>query len=387
MKILVIGADGYLGWPTAMRLSSKGHKVFGIDNFSKRKIEHENGIKPLFKIETMQSRVNLWNKIKPKKKINFYYGDLLNHRFVYQLLSKVKPDAIIHYGEQPSAPYSMAGREQAVFTQHNNVIGNLNLLFAIKKYCPSTHLIKLGTMGVYGTPNIDIEEGYLKIKHKNRSDVMQFPVKPQSYYHLSKAHDSLNLSFACRVWSTRVTDLNQGIVYGTETKETKLNEKFNTSFHYDHLFGTVINRFCLQAAINKPLTIYGKGTQTRTFLNIEDTLNCIELAIKNPAKKGEFKVRNQFTEIFNIDQLAKKVSKASKKIGLKTIVKHLKNPRHEMTKHYYKPSNKSFIKLGLKPRLLNDEFLISEIQKIKKIKSNIDLDTIDPTVKWDHKEI
>ena len=387
MKILVIGADGYLGWPTAMRLSSKGHLVFCIDNFSKRKIELENGIKPLFKIETMQSRVNLWNKIKPKNKIKFYYGDLLNHRFIYQLLSKIKPEAIIHYGEQPSAPYSMAGREQAVFTQHNNIIGNLNLLFAIKKYCPSTHLIKLGTMGVYGTPNIDIEEGYLKIKHKNRSDTIQFPVKPHSYYHLSKAADSFNLSFASRVWGTRVTDLNQGVVYGTETKETILSEKFKTSFHYDHLFGTVINRFCLQAAIGKPLTVYGKGTQTRTFLNIEDTLNCIELAIKNPAKKGEFKVRNQFTEIFSIKQLAQKVLQASKKMGLKIKVKNLKNPRHEMTKHYYNPSNKSFLKIGLKPRLLNDDFLISEIKKIKRIKSNIDLDTIDPTVKWDQKEI
>ncbi len=385
MKILIIGADGYLGWPTAMRLSSKGHKVYGVDNFSKRKIELENGIKPLFKIETMHNRTKEWNKTNPKKKIEFHYGDLLNHRFIYQLVSKIKPDAIIHYGEQPSAPYSMVGREQAVFTQHNNVIGNLNLIFAIKKYCPSTHLIKLGTMGVYGTPNIDIEEGYLRIKHKNRSDLIQFPVKPHSYYHLSKAHDSLNLSFASRVWGLRVTDLNQGVVYGTETKETILNDKFKTSFHYDHLFGTVINRFCLQAAIGKPLTIYGKGAQVRTFLNIEDTLNCIQLAIKNPAKRGEFKVRNQFTEIFSIEQLAKKIKKASQKINLKINIKHLKNPRHEMAKHYYKPSNKSFLKLGLKPKLLSDEFLISEIKKIEKIKSNIDLDTIDPTVKWDQK--
>ena len=213
----------------------------------------------------MQNRVNEWNKIKPKNKIKFIYGDLLNYRFVYKLLSKFKPDVIIHYGEQPSAPYSMAGRDEAVFTQNNNVIGTLNLLFGIKKYCPKTHLIKLGTMGVYGTPNIDIEEGYLNIKHNGRKDLVQFPVKPHSYYHLSKAHDSLNLAFACRVWNFRVTDLNQGVVYGTDTHETTLSEKLNTSFHYDHLFGTVINRFCVESAIGKPLTIYGKGNQKRTF--------------------------------------------------------------------------------------------------------------------------
>ena len=309
MKILVIGADGYLGWPTAMRLSSKGHRVFCIDNFSKRKIELENGIKPLFKIETMQSRVNLWNKIKPKNKIKFYYGDLLNHRFIYQLLSKIKPEAIIHYGEQPSAPYSMVGREQAVFTQHNNIIGNLNLLFAIKKYCPSTHLIKLGTMGVYGTPNIDIEEGYLKIKHKNRSDTIQFPVKPHSYYHLSKAADSFNLSFASRVWGTRVTDLNQGVVYGFHTKETMLDEKLQTSFHYDEVFGTVINRFICQSVVGKDLTVYGKGSQKRGYLNISDTINCVNIAATNPAKKSEFRVFNQYTEVLSINEIADKVIK------------------------------------------------------------------------------
>ena len=387
MKILILGSDGYLGWPTAMNLSTKGHEVLSVDNFSKRKIEIANGIKPLFKIETMQNRVSEWNKINKKlKRIKFIYGDLLNHRFIYQILSKIKPDVIIHYGEQPSAPYSMAGRDQAVFTQNNNVIGTLNLLFGIKKYCPKTHLIKLGTMGVYGTPNIDIEEGYLKIKHKGRNDLVQFPVKPHSYYHLSKAHDSLNLAFACRVWKLKVTDLNQGVVYGTDTKETKISEILNTSFHYDHLFGTVINRFCVEAAIGKPLTVYGKGEQRPPFLNILDTLKCVERAIKNPAKSGEFKVRNQFTEVFSIKELAKIVQKASKKLDLKTKINFIKNPRHEMAKHYYNPKNKSFLKIGLKPILLNEEFLINVMKKILDYKSRIDTNIIDPKVKWDQQD-
>lgn len=385
MKILILGGDGYLGWPTSMSLSKKGYDVLSVDNFSKRKIEIINGIKPLFKIETMQNRVNEWNKIKPKNKIKFIYGDLLNHRFVYKLLSKFKPDVIIHYGEQPSAPYSMAGRDEAVFTQNNNVIGTLNLLFGIKKYCPKTHLIKLGTMGVYGTPNIDIEEGYLNIKHNGRKDLVQFPVKPHSYYHLSKAHDSLNLAFACRVWNLRVTDLNQGVVYGTDTHETTLSEKLNTSFHYDHLFGTVINRFCVESAIGKPLTIYGKGNQKRTFLNILDTLKCIELAIKNPAKLGEFKVRNQFTEVFSIKELALLVQKASNEIGIKTKIEYLKNPRHELAKHYYNPKNNSFLKIGLKPILLNKTFIITVIKKIIEFKKRVDHSIIDPKVKWDQR--
>ena len=386
MRILILGGDGYLGWPTALNLSMKGYDVVAVDNFSKRKIEIAYGIKPLFKIETMQNRVKEWNKLKYKNKIKFICGDLLNHRFVYKLLSKYKPDAVIHYGEQPSAPYSMAGREEAVFTQNNNVIGTLNLLFGIKKYCPKTHLIKLGTMGVYGTPNIDIEEGYLKVNHKGRKDIVQFPVKPHSYYHLSKAHDSLNLAFACRVWNLRATDLNQGVVYGTDTNETKLSEKFSTSFHYDHLFGTVINRFCVEAAINKPLTVYGQGNQKRTFLNILDTLKCVELAIKNPARLGEFKVRNQFTEVFSIKELAYLVKKASKKIGLNTKIEFIKNPRHELAKHYYKPKNDSFLKIGLKPIYLNDDFILKVINKIIEVKDRIDKNIIDPKVKWDQRQ-
>lgn len=385
MKILVLGADGYLGWPTCMYLASRKYKVFGVDNFSKRQIEITNNIRPLYEIDTMQERIDNWNKLD-KNKIQFFAGDLLNHRFIYNIIKKVKPDAIIHYAEQPSAPYSMGDREKAVFTQHNNIIGNLNLMFAVKKFVPNSHIIKLGTMGVYGTPNIDIEEGYLNIKHKGRSEKILFPTKPHSFYHLSKAADSLNLAFACRVWNMRVTDLNQGVVYGANTDQTYLDKKFNTSFHYDHIFGTVINRFIVQAAIGHPLSVYGAGMQKRTFLNIKDTLKCVELAIKYPAKTGEFRVRNQFTEVFSILELAKKVEKVGKKMGLNTKIKYLKNPRHEMRKHYYKPSNKSFLKIGLKPTFLTDDFISEQINLAFKSKDKIIKSIIDPKIKWDQKK-
>ena len=384
MKILIIGGDGYLGWPTAMHLSKKKYKIHLIDNFSKRTIENENSVKPFEKIETMENRVYAWNSLKLGNKISFSFGDLINHRFIYEELKKFKPDHIIHYGEQPSAPYSMAGRSQAVFTQSNNIIGSLNLLFGIKKVCPKAHLIKLGTMGVYGTPNIDIEEGFLNVKHKGRSDRMQFPMKPLSYYHCSKAADSVNLYFASRVWGLRATDLNQGVVYGIDTPETKLDKKLNTSFHYDHIFGTVINRFIVQAAIGEPLLVYGNGNQVRTFLNINDTLQCVELAIKNSAKVGEYKVRNQFTEVFSIKNLALLVQKSAKKIGLSTSIKFINNPRNEMPKHYFKPSNKSFLKIGLKPRKINTKFIIENLNRILNSKKNIDKKIISPKIMWTH---
>lgn len=384
-KVLICGIDGYLGWPTAMHLSRLGNSVYGLDNFSKKKIEEENNISPLINIQTMSKRVKEWNKVSGNS-IKFYYIDLTNYKATYDLLKKLKPDVIVHYGEQPSAPYSMIGREQAAFTQFNNVIGTLNLLFSIKKNCPNTHLVKLGTMGVYGTPNIEIEEGYLNVRHKGRLDKVLFPMKPQSFYHLSKAHDSLNIAFACRVWGLRATDLNQGVVYGTDTVDTKRHPSLITSFHYDHLFGTVINRFIVEAAIEKPITVYGKGEQKRTFLNINDTMKCVELAIKYPPKKGEYRVRNQFTEIFSINDLASLVVNAAKKIGIKSKIQFLKNPRVEMNKHFYKPTNKSFLKIGLKPRKINNNFIIEQIKYIQRNLNNIDIESIKPTVKWNQEK-
>ena len=381
MKILILGGDGYLGWPTAMFFSKQGHDVRILDNFIKKKIENEENVKPLFPQITLGERVDLWNK-NVNKPIDFVVGDLLNHRLLYDVLESFKPDTIIHYAEQPSAPYSMKGREACYFTQHNNVLGTINLLFGIKKHCPDAHLIKLGTMGEYGTPNIDIEEGWLEITHKGRKDRVLYPKKPMSFYHLSKVHDSNNIEFACRVWGTKCTDLNQGCVYGLETEESKMDEKMSTSFHYDQVFGTVINRFICQSIIGKDLTVYGNGTQTRGYLNIIDTLNCVNIATNNPASTGEFRVFNQYTEVLSINDIAKNIISAASQIGIKSKIKNLENPRTEQEDHYYKPNNESLIKLGLKPIKIGDNVLPNMMKKALQYKDRILEQTILPTIKW-----
>lgn len=287
MRILILGGDGYLGWPTAMHFSARGDEVMVVDNFAKRRWELEEGIEPLLPVPTLHARVKRWKEISGRD-IHLKVGDLVNHRFVYTLFESFKPEAIVHYGEQPSAPYSMQSRETAVYTQTNNIVGNLNVLFAMRHACPDAHLVKLGTMGEYGTPNIDIEEGWLTLTHNGRSDTVLYPKKPGSFYHLSKVHDSHNIEFACRIWGIRSTDLNQGVVYGIETDQTTLHADLRTSFHYDDVFGTVLNRFLVQAAVGSPLTVYGKGGQTRGFLNIRDTIQCVSLAVDTPAERGQF---------------------------------------------------------------------------------------------------
>lgn len=382
-KVLILGGDGYLGWPTAMYLAKKGFSVSIIDSFSKRQLEYEIGAQPLAKVFSLKERVEKWNSIYKKNKISFYVGNLLNHKFLYRAIEFERPKSIVHYAEQPSAPYSMASREQCFFTQNNNVMGNINLLFAMRKYIPDAHLIKLGTMGEYGTPNLDLEEGWMNIVYKGRKERILFPKKPGSFYHLSKVHDSHNIEFCCRVWGLKSTDLNQGVVYGVSTKETEEDEIFKTSFHYDDIFGTVLNRFIAQVVVNENLTVYGKGDQIRTFLNINDTLKCIELSIKNPPKKGEYRVFNQFTEKFSINQLAKKVLSVANKKGYKIKVKNISNPRIEDAKHYYNPINKSLLKLGLKPQLLNENFLDKFIDYVSKFKNNINKSLFKPKIHWD----
>jgi UDP-sulfoquinovose synthase len=384
-KILILGGDGYLGWSTAMYLSRRGHKVAVLDNFNKRKWELEVGSSPLLPVATLYERVKIWQEVSGQK-IKMYIGDLLNSRFVSKVTAEFKPDAIVHYGEQPSAPFSMATNSQAVETQINNVAGTLNVLFAMKRSCPNSHLVKLGTMGEYGTPNIDIEEGWIEIEHKGRRDKLIFPKRAGSFYHLSKVHDSHNIEFACRIWNLRATDLNQGVVYGIETAETKMHPKLATSFHYDEVFGTALNRFCVQAVADMPVTPYGKGGQTRGYLNIIDTLRCVELAILNPADKGEFRVFNQFTELFNVRQLAEKVKEAGQRLGLEVKIKHIENPRKEAEEHYYNPVHTRLLDLGLKPHKLSDVLINSMLRKILEYKKTINKDSIIPKIKWEQKK-
>jgi UDP-sulfoquinovose synthase len=276
----------------------------------------------------------------------------------------------------------MIDRNHAVGTQVNNVVGTLNLLFALREFQPDCHLVKLGTMGEYGTPNIDIEEGYITIEHNGRKDVLPYPKQPGSFYHLSKVHDSHNMMFACKIWGTRATDLNQGVVYGTMTDEVALDEALINRFDYDEVFGTVLNRFCAQAALGHPLTVYGKGGQTRGFLDIRDTVRCVELACLNPAGKGEFRVFNQFTEQFSVLDLAHLVQKAGKQTGLKVEIDYLPDPRVEAEQHYYNAKHSKLIDLGLSPHFLSDSLLDSLIDIAIRYKDRIDTALFLPRVNW-----
>jgi len=381
MRILVLGGDGYLGWPTGMYLSQRGHEVALLDNFGKRQWEAKLGAEPLLPIRTLEERANAWREVTGKK-LPIFVGDLQEYDFVHETLESFRPDAIVHYGEQPSAPYSMMDHEHAVFSQVNNVVGTLHVLWAMKRVAPKCHLVKLGTLGEYGTPNIDIEEGFLEVEHKGRKDRLPFPKQPGSFYHLSKVHDSHNIQFTCRVWKLASTDLNQGVVYGIETEESKLDPRFETSFHYDAVFGTALNRFCVQAIAGIPLTVYGKGAQKRGFLNIRDTLRCVELALTNPAKPGEFRVFNQLTEIFSIAQLAQMVQKQAQRLGFDVRVDFLPNPRTEMEEHYYNVVHDHLLGLGLQPRLLSDELIDSMLKKISEAHQRIRMETILPNVSW-----
>jgi len=381
MRILILGGDGYLGWPTGMYLSQRGHDVALLDNFGKRQWEAELGIEPLIPIYSLEERARAGQEITGKN-FTVFTGDLREYDFVHETVQSFEPEAIIHYGEQPSAPYSMMDHDHAVFSQVNNVVGTLHVLWAMKRVAPNCHLVKLGTLGEYGTPNIDIEEGFLEVEHKGRKDRLPFPKQPGSFYHLSKVHDSHNVQFACRVWKLASTDLNQGVVYGIETEESKLDSRLETSFHYDAVFGTALNRFCVQAVAGIPLTIYGKGAQKRGFLNIRDTLRCVELAVTNPAEPGEFRVFNQFTEIFSIAQLAQMVQQEAQKLGIAVRIDHLPNPRVEMEEHYYNVVHDNLLGLGLKPRFLSDELIDSMLKKISEARNHIRMETILPHVNW-----
>jgi UDP-sulfoquinovose synthase len=382
MRVLILGGDGYLGWPTAMHFAKMGHKVAIVDNLVKRFWEAELGVSPLFEIASLQRRVEVWNH-SHKNKIDLFIGDIAkNHRFTYKVLDKFQPDTVVHYAEQPSAPFSMLDREKCVDTSVNNIVGTINLIFAIQKYNPNIHIIKLGTMGEYGTPNIDIEEGWIDIEHKGRKDRMLYPKKPGSFYHVSKVADSQYLEFVCRVWGLRVTDLNQGVVYGVETPETLLDSSLETSFHYDQTFGTVINRFITQAVMGIPLTVYGHGGQTRGYLNIVDTLKCVELAVENPAASGEFRVFNQFTEQFSVLQLAELVKGAANTMGISVEIESIKNPRVEQEAHYYNALHSALPSLGLKPTLLSEEVLIKMLSKAHESKLRVNTDVIYPNIMW-----
>ncbi|MCW9681720.1 NAD-dependent epimerase/dehydratase family protein [Dolichospermum planctonicum UHCC 0167] len=384
MKVLVIGGDGYCGWATALYLSNRGYEVGILDSLVRRHWDNELGVETLTPIAPIQQRLQRWQDLTSKS-IDLFIGDITNYEFLHKALHQFQPTAIVHFGEQRSAPFSMIDREHAVLTQVNNVVGTLNLLYIMREDFPDCHLVKLGTMGEYGTPNIDIEEGYITIEHNGRKDTLPYPKQPGSMYHLSKVHDSHNIHFACRIWGLRATDLNQGIVYGVLTDETGMDELLINRLDYDGVFGTALNRFCIQASIGHPLTVYGKGGQTRGFLDIRDTVRCIELAIANPAEPGEFRVFNQFTELFSVGDLAMMVKKAGNAMGLDVDINHIDNPRVEKEEHYFNAKNTKLLDLGLQPHLLSDSLLDSLLNFAVKYQNRVDHKQILPKVSWHRK--
>jgi len=381
MKVLVIGGDGYCGWATALHLSNQGYEVAILDSLVRRLWDMELCVETLTPIAPIQQRLQRWKDLTGKT-IDLFVGDINNYASLKQSMLQFQPDAVVHFGEQRSAPFSMIDREHAVLTQVNNVVGTLNLLYVMHEHFPDCHLVKLGTMGEYGTPNIDIEEGYITIEHNGRKDTLPYPKQPGSFYHLSKVHDSHNIHFACKIWGLRATDLNQGVVYGVLTEETGMDELLINRLDYDGVFGTALNRFCIQAAIGHPLTVYGTGGQTRGFLDIRDTVRCVELAIANPANSGEFRVFNQFTEMFSVGDLALKVKQASISLGLNVEINHLENPRVEKEEHYFNAKNTNLLSLGLQPHFLSDSLLDSLLNFALKYKHRVDQKEILPKVKW-----
>jgi UDP-sulfoquinovose synthase len=381
MKICILGGDGYCGWATALYLSRQGHEVSIVDSLVRRQWDKDLAVETLTPILPMPERLDLWRQLTGKA-IAFFHGDVTDYEFLSGVIQSLNPEVVVHFAEQRSAPYSMIDREHAVSTQVNNVVGTMNLLFALREFAPDCHLVKLGTMGEYGTPNIDIEEGYIEIEHKGRKDVLPFPKQPGSFYHLSKVHDSHNITFACKIWGIRATDLNQGVVYGTVSDEVALHEGLINRFDYDEIFGTVLNRFCVDAAVGHPLTVYGKGGQTRGYLDIRDTVRCIEIACLSPAKPGEFRVFNQFTEQFRVLELAHMVKAAGKNIGLKVEIDHLPAPRVESEEHYYNAKHSKLIDLGLQPHYLSESLLDSLLNIAVKYQDRIDQSLFLPRVNW-----
>lgn len=348
MKVFIAGVDGYLGWPLAQYLTARGHTVAGIDTFMRRQWVAEIGSDSALPIVGMAERLAAFRE-RYGAELLFREGDLLDYPFLRDLLREFQPDAIVHLGEMPSAPYSMIDQAHAAFTQHNNVVGSLNVLWAIKEACPDAHLVKLGTMGEYGTPNIDIPEGFFEIEYRGRRDVLPFPRQAGSFYHLTKVHDSHNTMFACRTWGLRATDIMQGVVFGTQIDEMQGDPRLRSRLDFDQCFGTAINRFCCQAVIGHPITLYGRGGQTRGFLPMRDSMQCLTLAIENPPQAAEYRVFNQFEECYTIEELADKVAEAAADIDLNVEIQHYDNPRTEKDEHYYNPDREHLIALGYQP--------------------------------------
>lgn len=382
MRVLILGVDGYIGWSLAMHLAKRGHRVYGVDNLSRRKNVERIGSGSALPILSLEERIHSFKRIHDKD-IVFFKGDLLDYQFVSDVIRQTKPDSIVHLAEQPSAPYSMIDRDHGVYTQYNNVVNTLNVLYAMREYAPESHLVKLGTMGEYGTPNLEIPEGFFEVEYKGRKDVLSFPRQPNSIYHLSKVHDSANILFTCRVWNLCSTDIMQGVVYGTRTPEM-IDDSLLTRFDFDETFGTVINRYCAQAVIDHPLTPYGKGRQKRGFIDLIDSIQCLTIAVENPASRGEYRVFNQLDDVYDVTELAEYVVRAGRKLGLNVRIQPVPNPRLEKEEHYYQVEHTHLKNLGFRPTRSINETITIILRDLMRYKYRIieKKESILPRTRW-----
>ncbi len=384
MKIFIAGVDGYLGWTLAQYLAKRGHEVAGADNYMRRDWVAEMGSQSATPIRRMTERIEAFRETFGRN-LRFFRGDLTNAAFVDEVFRTFRPDAIVHLGENPSAPYSMIDVHHAIFVHRNNLFGTLNILFCMRDICPQAHLVKLGTMGEYGTPNVDIPEGFFTIEYRGRTDTLPFPRQAGSWYHQTKVHDSNNVMMACRLWKLRSTDIMQGVVFGTRIDEMGDDERLLTRFDFDQCFGTAINRYCAQAVVGLPLTPYGKGHQRRGFLPLRDSMQCLTLAVENPPQAGEYRVFNQFEEVYDLTEVALKVQKIGKEVGLNVEVRNVENPRMEMEEHYYRPDHQHLPDLGYQPTHEMEKELRLTLSDLIRYRSRIQarLEALTPDIRWD----
>ncbi len=381
MRVLVLGGDGYLGWPTSMMLAARGDEVMAVDNYLRRTIARQTSSEALVSSPNLEDRARIFEDVTGHR-VGVRIGDVTDYRFLETVVKDFAPDAVVHYAEQPSGPYSMRGFDEARLTLQNNLSATFNVIWALMQHAPDCHLVKLGTMGEYGTPNIDIEEGWLDIEHKGRTDTFLYPRQAGTLYHTTKVLDTDLLWFYVRTHGLRVSDLMQGPVYGLSTDESDLDARLLPNFHYDDIFGTVVNRFLVQAVAGVPLTVYGAGGQVRGYLNLRDTMQCIGLALREPADRGELRVMNQFTETFSVNELAERVQRVGRELDLAVEVQSLPNPRKEAEDHYYNPAHSALLDLGLEPTYMTDEVLAAMMKEVIAHKDGIVPDRILPRVRW-----
>ncbi len=384
MRVFIAGIDGYLGWSLAIYLSAQGHEVAGADLMLRREWVAEVGGTSAQPIASREERLQAFEE-KFGAVLDFRVGDLTDYDFVKSFFEEFQPEAVVHLGQMPSAPYSMIDQAHCVWTQQNNIVNNLNLLWAIKEVVPEAHLVKLGTMGEYGTPKVDIPEGFFDVEFRGRVDRLPFPRQAGSWYHQSKVHDSHNTHLASKIWGLRATDIMQGVVFGTQIPAMGTDRRLRTRLDFDQCFGTAINRFCCQAVIGHPLTLFGRGEQKRGFLPLVDSMTCLGLVVENPPKDSEYRVFNQFENVYSISELANMVQEVAAEIGLSVEIRHYDNPRAEAEAHYYNPERQHLLDLGYQPtgdiKKVMRQMVVDLLENKDCIEAHADV--LVPDIRWD----